>query len=71
MVTVSFHHWLGTNTHNILTYQRGGSLFDIQDEFSNVAPVMNSLHGLLHLRVKHSNNRKGASSDYCKLLVYP
>lgn len=36
-------------------YQRCWSLLDIQNEFPYVASVMNSLHGLFYLRMKHSN----------------
>lgn len=36
-------------------YQRSGRLLHIQNEFSYVASVMNSLHGLFYLRRKHNS----------------
>lgn len=37
----------------LCTYQGGGSLLHVQNEFSYVASVMNSLHGLFNLKIKH------------------
>lgn len=40
---------------NRFYYQRCGGLLNIQNQLSYVASVMNSLHGLFHLRTTHNN----------------
>lgn len=49
---VAFHNNL---LRNSFYYQRCGGLLNIQNQLSYVASVMNSLHGLFHLRTTHSN----------------